>query len=288
MRLHLSNRKILQGFLAGLGLEDTAPITRILDKLDKLGAGGVATQLTALNRMTEAQIQLALRLCQIRTPNSDFVAEVSALGVAHPLLAEGLQELAFVMDNGVALGLKNVVADLSIVRGFDYYTGTVYEGKLMDYPDYGSVISGGRYEDLAGHMINKKLPGVGISLGLSRLFAKLLAEGKIPELQPKEGVLLKRSPTDILVVLPSEELRPEARRIAHTLRQKGYNTEMYYAPSKLKKQMAYAEKKGIPLVWFPPFEVGGEASGELGSENELKNMENGTQNPVSLDDFPNK
>ena len=158
----------------------------------------------------------------------------------------------------------------------------------MDYPDYGSVISGGRYEDLAGHMINKKLPGVGISLGLSRLFAKLLAEGKIPELQPKEGVLLKRSPTDILVVLPSEELRPEARRIAHTLRQKGYNTEMYYAPSKLKKQMAYAENKGIPLVWFPPFEVGGEASGELGSENELKNMENGTQNPVSLDDFPNK
>ena len=185
-------------------------------------------------------------------------------------MKEGLEELKFVMDTLAHLPDHAAIADLSIVRGLDYYTGTVYETQLLDVPEFsGSVCSGGRYDDLASSYINKKLPGVGISIGLSRLFDVLKQNGNI-EPGPK-------SPADILMVLPSEERRQEAMETARTLRARGYKVEMYHAPQKVKKQLSYAEKKSIPYVWFPPFEDG--------SDHEVKDMGKGEQSPADPDNW---
>jgi histidyl-tRNA synthetase len=178
-----------------------------------------------------------------------------------PLLIEGVNELKTVLESLSHLG-ENVVADLSIVRGLDYYTGTVYETALLDVPEFtGSVCSGGRYDDLAGSYINKHLPGVGISIGFTRLFDVLRQAGKI-EPGPK-------SPAQVLVVLPSEEQRGAAAETARLLRERGMNVELYHAPQKVGKQVGYAEKKGIPYVWFPPFEDG--------QDHEVKDMDSGEQ-----------
>ncbi len=184
-------------------------------------------------------------------------------------MEDGIEELSFVLDQLSHLPAGSVVADLSIVRGLDYYTGTVYETVFTDIPSYGSICSGGRYDDLASNYINKKLPGVGISIGFSRLFDKLRQEGKLPAASV--------SPADIMVVMPSEERRNLTMETAHTLRSRGYKVETFHSPSKLKRQLAYAEKKGIRFVWFPPFEDG--------QEHEVKDMETGTQSKVSPENW---
>ncbi|HBH25999.1 MAG TPA: hypothetical protein DDX54_01140 [Rhodospirillaceae bacterium] len=158
-------------------------------------------------------------------------------------IEEGLDELKSVMADLSHLPKGAVVADLSIVRGLDYYTGTVYETFLTDAPELGSICSGGRYDDLAGAYINKKLPGVGLSIGVSRLFSHLLAAGKLP--------IGRVSPAEVLVALPSEDHRKAAQEAARALRQRGINTEVYHAPHKIGRQIAYAEKRGVPHVWFP-------------------------------------
>ena len=167
------------------------------------------------------------------------------------------------MDQLAHIPTGGVVADLSIVRGLDYYTGTVYETRFVDDPTYGSICSGGRYDDLASNYINRTLPGVGISIGFSRLFDRIRQKQQLPAL----GI----SPADIMVVMPSEDRRAAAQSTAHTLRQRGFNVEVFHSGSKLKRQMAYAEKKGIPYVWFPPFDDSAE------SKHEIKNMTTGEQ-----------
>jgi histidyl-tRNA synthetase len=207
------------------------------------------------------QIDQAMALAAIRASHADELREkISALGVQHEILNAGVDELAFVLDYLKDLPAGAVVADLSIARGLDYYTGMVYEGRLVDDPAYGSVIAGGRYDDLASSYINKKLPGVGISLGMTRLFSKLLKEGKLPALAP--------SPTQVLVTLPDESFRLAAQQIAQTLRARGMNVEVYHAPQKFDRQLAYAEKKQIPFVWFP-------------DKNEVRNMQ--TREQVAAD-----
>ena len=143
-------------------------------------------------------------------------------------------------------------------------TIAVYETILPDVPEFtGSVCSGGRYDDLAGSFINKHLPGVGISIGFSRLF------DVIRQTRPDLMKIGPKSPADILMVLPGEDRRADAAATARTLRTRGFKVEMYHAPQKLKKQLSYAEKKGIPYVWFPPFEEG--------AAHEVKEMATGTQ-----------
>ena len=195
------------------------------------------------------------------------IDRVRALGVEHEELSAGLTELEEVLRHLKFLGTTNAVADLSIARGFDYYTGTVYEGRFDDAPAFGSIVAGGRYDDLAGAFINKKLPGVGISIGFSRLFSKLLADKKI--------VADRKSPADVLIVLPSEERRETMLVTAQALRKRGFKVETYHAPQKIAKQMSYAEKKGIPFVWFPPFD-------EAGS-HEVKNMSSGAQTKADIE-----
>ncbi|GAB5390392.1 MAG: histidine--tRNA ligase [Alphaproteobacteria bacterium] len=258
VRLHIANRKLLEGYLTGLRVEDYVAATRILDKLDKIGADGVVEQLQSIG-LDQQTAERCLALSEIREEGTGFADRVRALGVENELLDQGIEELLFVMQH--LGGHDSVIADLSIARGFDYYTGTVYEGKLLEYPDYGSICSGGRYEDLAGSFIKRKLPGVGLSIGLTRLFAKMRAEGKI-----EAG---RKCPTDVLIVLPKEDHRPDLLQLARDMRSRGLNVELYHAPQKPKKQIAYAVKKGIPHVWFPPF-------GE-GKPHEVKNMETGEQ-----------
>ena len=268
--LHISNRKILNGFLAGLDVEPTERIgiIRWIDARDKAGLHDTLPNIIVGAAMLQGRIEeIALKcgsFADIRTPDASFIDQVQKLEVQHPMLDEGLEELARVMADLKTLGVKNIVADLSIARGFDYYTGTVYEGRFDDAPGFGSVVAGGRYDDLAGAFINKKLPGVGISIGFSRLFDKLLRDKTIQA--------TRRSPADLLIALPSEERREDMLKTAQSLRKRGFKVETYHAPQKIGKQLAYAEKKGIPFVWFPPFEDG--------RPHEVKDMASGGQNPA--------
>lgn len=257
VRLHISHRKVLQGFMAGIGVGDAAPVVRIMDKLDKIGAKGVRETLQQSGLVNDDQIAKCLALAEIQAVGAkELQQKVSALNIENEILSEGITELSFVMDYLKDLPKGAVIADLSIARGLDYYTGTVYEGRLVDDPGFGSVIAGGRYDDLASSYINKKLPGVGISLGMTRLFSKLLKDGKLPQLAP--------SPTQVLVTLPNEEMRGEAQAIAQKLRARGMNVEVYHAPQKFDRQLAYANKKQIPFVWFP-------------DTGQVKNMQTGAQ-----------
>jgi histidyl-tRNA synthetase len=268
--LHISNRKILNGFLLGLEVAaaDRVTVIRAIDAIAKAGPDATRTAIaTGCNRPNGEEIaEKCIALAGI-IGDASAIDRVKALDVEHDELKEGLTELQEVLTHLKFLGAANAVADLSIARGFDYYTGTVYEGRFDDNPGFGSVVAGGRYEDLAGQFINKKLPGVGISIGFSRLFAKLLADKAIST--------TRRSPADLLIVLPSEERRENMLVTAQALRKRGYKVETYHAPQKISKQMSYAEKKGIPYVWFPPFEAG--------NPHEVKDMASGLQTPADAD-----
>ncbi|KOX22130.1 histidine--tRNA ligase [Nocardiopsis sp. NRRL B-16309] len=256
--LNVNNRKVLQGFYEGLGVKDPVAVIRAVDKLHKIGDEGVRGILLG-DGLTGEQADACLALARIR--GADAAERVAALGVTSPLLTEGLDELTFVLDELADLPEGSVVADLSIARGLDYYTGTVYEASFDDDPGYGSICAGGRYENLAGQFIRRRLPGVGISIGLTRIFAKLVAEGRI-----EEG---RACPTDVMVVVPGAERRADALRTGALLRERGFNTEVFHSTAKVGKQIQYAAKKGIPFVWFPPFEDGG--------EHEVKDMGSGEQ-----------
>jgi len=259
--INISNRKVLQGFYEGLGIGDPLAVIRVADKIDKIGADGVGRLLASELGLTPEQVAACLDLAQIRGTGSAVVDEVGELGVKSDLLAEGLNELAFVLDSLSDLPAGSIVADLSIARGLDYYTGTVYEGRFADWPGYGSICSGGRYEDLAGSFIRRNLPGVGMSIGLTRIFGKLVTEGLL-QTGPS-------TPSEVLVVVPSDERRSEAVATATQLRSRGLNTELYHQADKLSKQIRYASRKGIPFVWFPPFEDG--------RPHEVKDMATGEQ-----------
>lgn len=252
IQMRVSNRKILIGLLKALGKENIVDITRIIDKIAKI------TKKQYIDLMLEHGMSMEELEKVQAVLNSQNPRDISA---ENDEMKEGIEELAFVMDQLSHLPEGAVVADLSIVRGLDYYTGTVYETVFLDDPGYGSICSGGRYDDLASQYINKALPGVGISLGFSRLFDRLRQQNKLP--------VKGSSPAKILMILPSEDKRAVAAETANILRKRGHNVEMYHAPQKLKKQLAYAEKKGIPYVWFPPFE-----DGQL---HEVKDMTTGEQ-----------
>jgi histidyl-tRNA synthetase len=260
-QMQISNRKILMGLCEGLGITDTLPVTRAIDKIEKIGVDGTRKLLSEAH-VPAQHIEILIKLATIKAENENFVEQVLALGVDNPTLAEGVAELASVMSQLTHVERGYVVADLSIVRGLDYYTGTVYETKLLENRDFGSICSGGRYDDLAGSYINKHLPGVGISIGLSRLFDYMRINGKL-------GDLTRKCPTDVLVCVPSIEKQAEAATIANNLRERGMNVELYHSAQKVKKQMEYAVKKGIPYVWFPPFEDD--------QPHEVKNMLTGEQ-----------
>ncbi len=255
IQLRISNRKILIGLCEELRIENVTEVIRIIDKLEKIGEQDVFADLLELG-LSDIQLEKIIALASIKaTPKyisgllrdfitrNDVIARSDSNEAIQNLFKEGIEELTTVMNQLSHLPEGAVVADLSIVRGLDYYTGTVYETVFTDDPGYGSICSGGRYDDLASSYINKKLPGVGISIGFSRLFDKLRTKGAFDT--------TRKSPADILMVLPDEEQRETASETARTLRERGYNVELFHRAQKIQKQFAYAEKKGIPYVWLP-------------------------------------
>lgn len=259
--ININNRKILQGFYNGLGLKNVTEVIRVVDKMDKIGPDGVGKLLSEELKMSDEMVAKCLSLAKIRTGDAGFVSTVRALGVKNEILDEGLVELEFVMNALSHIPSGVVFADLSIARGFDYYTGTVYETKLADYPDFPSICSGGRYDNLVSSYMNKRLPGVGFSIGLTRIFVKLLKEGKLD--------IGSKSPTEVMVAQLPESDRAIAAFTAQQLRARGINVEMYHEQGKLKNQLRYAERKGIAFVWFPPSDDNG--------MHEVKNMATGQQ-----------
>ena len=238
--IHTSNRKIAEGFYAGLGLTDTVGVLRIVDKLDKIGPDGVRARLLD-SGATPAQADACLALAEIRTADASFVDAVRSLGVANEVLEEGLAELAEVVTTCARTRPGVLVADLRIARGLDYYTGTVYEILLSDYPSYPAVGSGGRYDRLASDG-RTSYPGIGLSVGVTRLVAKLLAEGLIGISRP--------TPTCVLVAVADEVARVDALAVAAQLRGRGIAAEVSPSAAKFGRQIRYADRRGIPFVWF--------------------------------------
>jgi histidyl-tRNA synthetase len=262
--ININNRKVLQGFYEGLGIDDPLAVIRVADKLDKIGADGVRQALTGSVGLTDRQAGACLELASIRGSGATVADDVTSLGVKSDLLTEGLDELTFVLSSLADLPEGTVVGDLAIARGLDYYTGTVYEGAFTGFPGYGSICSGGRYENLAGSYIRRDLPGVGMSIGLTRIFAKLVTEGLV--------TTGPSCPTTVLVALPSDDRRADAVATAARLRERGINTELYHQPDRVGKQIRYASRKGIPYIWFPPFEDG--------KPHEIKDLASGAQAPA--------
>ena len=243
----VSNRKILDGFGRGLRRDDTTAVIRALDKLDKIGPPAVHDLLCDDAGLDPKEADQWLALAAVRSPDTGFVDEVAALGVADDLLDQGLQELAAVMAASAALPTGSVIADLHIARGLDYYTGTVYESTIAGHADLGSVCSGGRYDDLASSAAGA-LPGVGISIGVSRLLGRFLG-----------GDMLgasRMTPTCVLVALVADDTRAQSAGIARALRARGIAAEVFHQPLRFGKQIRHADRRGIPYVWFPALDEG--------------------------------
>lgn len=240
-RLRVNNRKLAEGFYRGIGLTDTAGVLRSIDKLEKVGPERVAELLHEELGATAEQAKAALELASIRTEDVSFVARVRDLGVEDELLEEGLGELEQVIAAASAAAAGTVIADLSIARGLDYYTGTVYETVLVGHEHLGSICSGGRYDALATKG-KRKFPGVGLSVGVTRLVSRILGA---------ELATASRSvPTAVLVALPDDESWGAAQAVASQLRSRGVATEVAASAEKFGKQIKYADRRGIPFVWF--------------------------------------
>lgn len=257
--IKLNNRKILEGFLLGIEIKNPNEVIRTIDKLDKIGADGVHKILS--QQLSVEQSNLCLELVKLRDLN-----EVKNLGIKNDQLNIGIEELNEVYGELRKVNQNSFSIDLSIARGFDYYSGTIFEAKLKDYPQFSTVAAGGRYDQLASSFIKQNLPGIGMSIGLTRIFSKLLAEGKVPA--------NKKSPTQVLVAWLEEGDQEKIQKIAANLRTKGLNVETYYSFDKLKKQIRYADRKGINFILFP--------ASSLNSNDEVKNMQTGEQLAIDI------
>ena len=242
-QIRVNNRKILNGFYAMLGLsEKSGDIMRTVDKLDKIGPEKVKVILLEDCGLTGEQAEEILRFIAIKGTNAQVISALEGYAGRDETFDAGLSELKAVTANLAAFGVPeaNFAVDLTIARGLDYYTGTVYETTLLDHPEIGSVCSGGRYDNLAGYYIDKQLPGVGISIGLTRLFYVLDEQGL---LNPQ----LSGAPADALV-LPMTGDMGAAIALAETLRSAGLRVQLYGEQKKFKQKMAYANKLGVPFA----------------------------------------
>ena len=242
-QIRVNNRKILSGFYGMLDLsEKSGDIMRTVDKLDKIGPEKVRGILISDCALTEAQADEILKFIAITGANAEVIAALEGYTGRNELFDQGLEELKAVTANLAAFGVpeSNFAVDLTIARGLDYYTGTVYETTLLDHPEIGSVCSGGRYDNLAGYYIDKALPGVGISIGLTRLFYVLDEQGLLnPE--------LPSAPADALVLPMTADPAP-AIALAEQLRGCGVRVQLYGEQKKFKQKMSYADKLGVPFA----------------------------------------
>ena len=243
-QIRVNNRKILNGFYCLMELsEKSGEIMRTVDKLDKIGAEKVKAILMGEEcGLTETQADEILKFIAISGTNAEVLAALEGYAGRNEIFDLGLAELKAVTANLAAFGVpeENFAVDLTIARGLDYYTGTVYETTLLDHPEIGSVCSGGRYDNLAGYYIEKQLPGVGISIGLTRLFYVMDEHGLLNPALPS-------APADALV-LPMTSDPAAAIALAQTLRSNGLKVQLYGEQKKFKQKMAYANKLGVPYA----------------------------------------
>ena len=242
-QIHVNNRKVLNGFYAMMGLtERSGDIMRTVDKLDKIGADKVRVILVEDCGLRAEQADEILKFISISGTNEEVITALEDYAGRNEIFDLGLSELKAVTANLAAFGVaeENFAVDLTIARGLDYYTGTVYETFLLDHPELGSVCSGGRYDNLAGYYTEKKLPGVGISIGLTRLFYVLDEQGLLnPE--------LPTAPADALVLPMTADAGP-AIALAETLRSSGLRVQLYGEQKKFKQKMSYCDKLGVPFA----------------------------------------
>lgn len=270
--IKINNRKILNGFFKSLNLVDEASeILRIIDKLDKIGVDNVLEELASLN-INEDCIQAIMTFIEIKGSTKDVLTALQNNNILEPTYLEGVSELKEVLEQMKNFGIDEEYykIDLTIARGLDYYTGTVYETNLLDYPKLGSICSGGRYENLTGFYTEQSLPGIGISIGLTRLFSQLKAEGIISS--------TKKSLIDVLVIPLEKDNQVYSLKVADYLRSNNIKIDIYYGDKGMKQKMKYANRLGVSFVII---------IGEDEIKNSsicLKNMITGEQLSLSLDE----
>lgn len=271
--IRLNNRMVLNGFFEGIGLGNvSSAVLRVIDKIDKISRDDLIEELTKLG-LDFSQVERVLHFMQIEGSNDEIIVQLQRFDIDSAQYREGIDKLAHLIDSLRMMKIPEhrFVIDLKIARGLDYYTGTVYETTLRDYPEIGSVCSGGRYDNLATHYTNVQLPGVGMSIGLSRLFYKLRELGVIRA--------ASMSPATI-VVMPLDDHRLEmGLQAASTLRAAGLATMLYTEPNAIKKKMRYADRMGFTWVVLI-----GEREAGAGVVS-LKNMESGESQDVTIDEL---
>ena len=243
--IRVNNRKILNGFYAMLGLtEKSSNIMRTVDKLDKIGAEKVKALLVEEDGITDEQADEIMKFISINGKNSEVLSALEGYKGKNEIFDKGLEELILVTKYLADFGVpeENFNVDLTIARGLDYYTGTVYETMMLDHPEIGSICSGGRYDNLAEYYTDKKLPGVGISIGLTRLFFVLEDKDMLND-------SMVTAPADVLVIPMTDDLSYAIKTLA-VFRDKGIRTQLYGEKKKFKAKISYADKLGIPYVIF--------------------------------------
>ena len=244
-QIRVNNRKILNGFYAILGLTDKAgDVMRTVDKLEKIGPEKVKGILTEDFGVSGGDADAVLSFIGIKGANAQVLEALEAYRGRNELFDTGLDELGTVVKYLAAFGVPeaNFAVDLTIARGLDYYTGTVYETLMVDHPEIGSICSGGRYDNLAEYYTDKVLPGVGISIGVTRLFYVLQEQKMLNE-------NANTAPADVLVIPMTEDLAP-AIALATRLRDAGVRTQLYTEQKKFKAKMSYADKLAVPFAAF--------------------------------------
>ncbi|MCG1012211.1 histidine--tRNA ligase [Tepidanaerobacter sp. GT38] len=270
--IKINNRKVLNGFFASLNIENTVDVLRTIDKLEKIGEKSAISELKGLG-FSEDTIGKILNFIKIQGTNQEKLQALKSLDMHTEVFQNGIDELTTVIEyiNSFGVPEKNYMIDLTIARGLDYYTGTVYETFLDNYPEIGSVCSGGRYENLAEYYTTQKLPGVGVSIGLTRLFYQLKEAGLLESDTPS-------TLTKVLVVPMDATCNEYSIKVANTLRESGIISEVYFEEVKVGKKLNYANKLDIPYVVL----IGeDEIQRQMVS---LKNMKTGYQETLAIDE----
>lgn len=268
-----NNRKLLNGYFSDLGIEDFESCFRIIDKLDKIGIDNVKEELSKIN-LDDEKIDSILSFLQIDGPNQEIIEKLESLNIDNELFVCGLEELKFVYDDILSLGVSpdNIKINLSITRGLDYYTGSVFETFFKEYREIGSICSGGRYDSLANNFTKSKLPGVGMSIGLTRLFYQL-----------QELNLVKGQQTNFdCIIIPMKGYEKNAVKLMNDLRSSSVRCMSYLEDDKLKKKFNYADKLSVKYVII----IGQDEVEQ--NKFTLRNMENGNQELLELNQIIEK
>lgn len=273
--IKINNRKVLNGFFSSLDLsEKVTDILRIIDKIDKIGKEAVKKELINIG-VSDEKCNSILEFIEITGSNDEILSKLDSLNIENEVFVNGLSELKQVVKNLRAFNVPedNFIINLTIARGLDYYTGTVYETNLVKYPELGSICSGGRYENLTEYYTKQKLPGIGISIGLTRLFSQLKDIGVLDE-KPEE-----KSVTKVLVMNIGNQDFDYMLKVATAFRESGIQTDVYYGDKGMKAKMKYANKLYIPYV-----AIIGEDEVKNNTVS-LKNMFTGEQKTISVDEI---